>query len=145
LRTANCELFQDGTLNPPTSDEVPEVPTIATISFYDQEAIVEPCTTGNEIMAVIFNECEKYELELLDDGIYRDDLKLGEVGCTEGNWWVIRASSDQQKIACDSVAEAVQSLSVVNALSYEELLDMPFDQLNANEWRKLLEYGLVAA
>jgi hypothetical protein len=71
-------------------------------------------TPGNEVMAQIFNECEKYGFEILDDGIYQDDVKLGEVGCTEGNWWVIEASSvHQQKVVCDSVESAVQSLSVI--------------------------------
>lgn len=137
----------DGTLNPFALAEVPEVPQISELSFYDQEAFVdgelvagifydhdnyenlywrviindkeifrdttsarchsyvkqqyqqgtlpvqepfeEPCTTGNEIMVQIFNECEKYGFEILDDGIYKNDVKLGEVGCTDGDWWVI--------------------------------------------------------
>ncbi|QLE59629.1 hypothetical protein [Nostoc sp. TCL26-01] len=37
----NCELFQNGTLNPLTPAEVPEVPKISEISFYDQEAFVD--------------------------------------------------------------------------------------------------------
>jgi hypothetical protein len=47
-----------------------------------QEQLAKPCTTGNEIMAQIFNECEKYGFEILDDGIYQNDEKLGEVGQT---------------------------------------------------------------
>ena len=100
-------------------------------------------TTGNEIMAQIFNECEKYGYEILDDGIYNNDVKLGEVGCTEGNWWVIEASSShQQKVVCDSVESAVQSLSVieVSSVSCDELLDRAFDELSASEWHRLLEY-----
>ena len=31
-------------------------------------------------MVQIFNECEKYGFEILDDGIYQNDVKLGEVG-----------------------------------------------------------------
>jgi hypothetical protein len=60
-------------------------------------------------MAQIFNECQNYGYEILNDGIYQDDVKLGEVGCTDGNWWVIRASSvHQQKVACESVGDAVR-------------------------------------
>ena len=50
-----------------------------------QEQLATPCTTGNEAMAQIFNECEKYGYEILDDGIYHNDMKLGEVGCTDGS------------------------------------------------------------
>ncbi|MCC5640418.1 hypothetical protein LC593_32240 [Nostoc sp. CHAB 5844] len=70
LRTANCELLQDSTLNESTQVET-------------------PCTTENRIMAHIFNECQKYGFEILNDGIYQNDVKLGQVGCTDGNWWVI--------------------------------------------------------
>ncbi|MDZ8189169.1 MAG: hypothetical protein RMX96_30560 [Nostoc sp. ChiSLP02] len=90
-------------------------------------------------MAQIFNECEKCGLELLEDGIYRNDVKLGSVGCTNGYWWVIRASSGQHKRACESVDEAVQLLLVVEAVSYEELLDRAFDELTADEWLMMME------
>jgi hypothetical protein len=93
---------------------------------------------GNEIMVQIFNQCENYGLELLDDGIYRDDAKLGEVGCTNGGWWVIRASLEGQKRACDSAMEAVRSL-LINPVCCDELLDKAFDELTADEWWKLLE------
>ncbi|MBW4566086.1 MAG: hypothetical protein KME32_34445 [Mojavia pulchra JT2-VF2] len=97
-------------------------------------------STGNEIMVQIFNECEQHGLELLDDGIYTSDgEKLGEVGCTEGKWWIIRASSEhQQKVACESAMEAVRSL-LVNPVCCDELLDKAFDELTADEWWKLLE------
>ncbi|MBD2452217.1 hypothetical protein H6G76_34990 [Nostoc sp. FACHB-152] len=52
----------------------------------EQDATDTPCTTGNEIMAQIFDACEQHGLELLDDGIYKDDEKLGEVGFTDGHW-----------------------------------------------------------
>ncbi|MBW4565009.1 MAG: hypothetical protein KME32_28670 [Mojavia pulchra JT2-VF2] len=105
----------------------------------------ELATTGNEIMVQIFNQCENYGLELLVDGIYRDDVKLGEVGCTEGKWWVIRASSDiQQKVACSSAMESVRSL-LVNFVCCDELLDRAFDELTTDEWWRLLEYEAVAA
>ncbi|WP_242055979.1 hypothetical protein [Nostoc flagelliforme] len=63
-------------------------------------------TTGNEVMAQIFNECEKYGYEILDDGIYHNDVKLGEVGCTDGGWWVMRTGECQQ-MPCASGVEAV--------------------------------------
>ncbi|MCC5669724.1 hypothetical protein LC653_39445 [Nostoc sp. CHAB 5784] len=52
----------------------------------------EACSTGNEIMVQIFTECEKYGFEILDDGIYNNDVQLGEVGCTDGGWWVMRTA-----------------------------------------------------
>ncbi|WZF20546.1 hypothetical protein WKK05_15180 [Nostoc sp. UHCC 0302] len=48
-------------------------------------------------MAHIFNECQNYGFEILDDGIYNNGVKLGEVGCTDGNWWIILGFSDQQQ------------------------------------------------
>ncbi|WP_242054161.1 hypothetical protein [Nostoc sp. FACHB-888] len=59
-----------------------------------QEKEATPPTTENQIMAHIFNECQNYGFEILDDGIYTHDTedgklrKLGEVGCTDGNWWL---------------------------------------------------------
>ncbi len=93
-------------------------------------------TTGNEIMVQIADECEKYGFEILDDGIHDHEQKLGEVGCTNGRWWVIRATSvHQQKIPCDSALDAVWVLSMVELTqpSREELLDKPFDRLTAND------------
>jgi hypothetical protein len=68
-------------------------------------------------------------------------VKLGEVGCTGGNWWVIGQS--QAQVPCESVAEAMRLLSI--AASCEQLLDLPFDELSAEEWRTLQESELVAA
>jgi hypothetical protein len=105
-------------------------------------------STGNEIMVQIFHACEQHGLELLDDGIYQNNVKLGEVGCTEGNWWVIRASSEhQQKMACSSVIEAVRRCKaacretslLVNPVCCDELLDRAFDELTVDEWWRLLE------
>ncbi|MEH1987709.1 MULTISPECIES: hypothetical protein [unclassified Nostoc] len=64
---ARCNRFiewhhQDGTLNEP-------VPT--------QTEVEETATTGNEIMAQIFNECEKYGFEILDDGIIPERHQTG--------------------------------------------------------------------
>ncbi|BCL39983.1 hypothetical protein [Nostoc sp. MS1] len=191
---------KDGSLPTPlpAPEEYPEVPTVAEISFYDQELIAnselvasvefdndnhadlywrvvvnnveifrdttpakchsyvkqayqqgmlpvqrqeEPCTTGNEIMTQIFDACEQHGLELLDDGIYtRDGEKLGEVGFTDGNWWVIRASSvGQQKAACESAIAGVNSLLQGEVVDWDELLDKPFDQLSEEEWLLMME------
>ncbi|QLE45192.1 hypothetical protein FD723_33255 (plasmid) [Nostoc sp. C052] len=101
-----------------------------------QEEETPVATTGNEIMVQIADECEKYGFEILSDGIYDQDRKLGEVGCTNSRWWVIRATSvHQQKIPCDSAFDAVWVLSIVELTqpSREELLDKPFDRLTAND------------
>ncbi|MEA5503968.1 hypothetical protein VB735_12765 [Halotia wernerae UHCC 0503] len=79
----------------------------------------------------------------MSDGIYHQDVRLGQAGCTDDRWWVIRASSvHQQKVPCDSAFDAVWALSMVEveSVSCEELLDKPFDQLTAEEWRRLMEY-----
>ncbi|NEU84101.1 hypothetical protein [Nostoc sp. UIC 10630] len=120
---------QDGTLNEP-------VPT--------QTEVEETATTGNEIMAQIFNECEKYGFEILDDGIYQNNVKLGEVGCTDGGWWVMRTGECQQ-LPCECAVEAVQSLSIVNvstggkSIFDEYFLDQPLEQLTGNKLQRLLE------
>jgi hypothetical protein len=117
---------QDGTLNEPLPAQT--------------EAF---CTTDNEIMAQIFDECEKYGFEILDDGIYQNDQKLGEVGCTDGRWWVMRTGECQQ-MPCDSAMDAVWWLSMVETLpsiepTFEELLNRPFDELTPDaESRELV-------
>ncbi|MBD2492687.1 hypothetical protein [Aulosira sp. FACHB-615] len=100
-----------------------------------------PCTTENQIMAHIFNECQKYGFEPLDDGIYKGDVKLGEVGYTNGNWWVIRGCSAHQQYS-DSVFDAVRSLLVLS--DCEKLLDQPFEMLTAQDWQRLREYEPVS-
>lgn len=111
-----------------------------------QKQKIPATTTGNEVMAQIALECEKFGFELLDDGIYNNDKKLGSAGCSGGRWWVERASSDhQQQVPCDSAFDAVWSLSMVEVLpslktkSCDELLDKPFDQLTSEEWKRLME------
>ncbi|MFN6486353.1 MULTISPECIES: hypothetical protein [unclassified Nostoc] len=92
-------------------------------------------------MVQIADECEKYGFEILNDGIYDHDQKLGEVGCTNNRWWVIRATSVyQQKIPCDSAFDAVWVLSMVELTqpSREELLGKPFDRLTANDFSALV-------
>jgi hypothetical protein len=115
-----------------------------------QEQEVTPCTTENQIMAHIFNECQNYGFEILDDGIYNNNgVKLGQVGCTDGNWWVKRGYSVQQQYS-NSVFDAVRSLSMVDTVPHaeaadcEELLDRPFEMLTALDWEMLREYAPVA-
>ncbi|MEH2117791.1 hypothetical protein [Nostoc sp.] len=55
-----------------------------------QEEETPVATTGNEIMVQIADECEKYGFEILNDGIYDHDQKLGEVSCSDSRWWVFR-------------------------------------------------------
>lgn len=89
--------------------------------------------------------------EILDDGIYNGNIKLGEVGQTDGCWWFTRAAdTTQQRIPCDSALDTVWSLSMVDTLptaeptDCEELLDRPFDELTPDEWQRLWEYAPVA-
>ena len=109
-----------------------------------------PCTTENQIMAHIFNECQNYGFEILNDGIYTHDSedgklrKLGQVGCTNGNWWVILGYSGQQQYS-NSVFDAVRSLSMVDvstdskSIFDEYFLEQPLEQLTGNKLQRLLE------
>ncbi|MBD2532386.1 hypothetical protein H6G97_23525 [Nostoc flagelliforme FACHB-838] len=102
-------------------------------------------TTGNEVMAQIFNECQKYGFEILNDGIYQNDEKLGEVGQTDTGWWFTRAADETQRILCDSAMSAVQSLSMVNvstdgkSIFDEYFLEQPLEQLTGDKLQQLLE------
>ncbi len=127
---------KDGTLNEPTAPDQTET----------------SATTGNEIMAQIFNECEKYGFEILDDGIYNSKGKVGEVRCTDGSWWVLHAAEgNQERVPCESALEAVWWLAIGQILPHaetvdcEELLDRPFEILTHEEWGQLREYEPVAA
>ncbi|WP_221644666.1 MULTISPECIES: hypothetical protein [unclassified Nostoc] len=107
-------------------------------------------STENQIMAHIFNECQNYGFEILDDGIYNNKgVKLGQVGCTNGNWWVKRRYSVQQQYS-NSVLDAVRSLSMVDTVPHaeaadcEELLDRPFEMLTVLDWEMLREYAPVS-
>ncbi|MBD2535300.1 hypothetical protein H6G97_40250 [Nostoc flagelliforme FACHB-838] len=110
-----------------------------------QEKEATPCTTGNEIMAQIFNECEKFGFEILNEGIYQNDEKLGEVGQTDGGWWFTRAADKTQRIPCDSAMSAVQSLSMVDvstdskSVFDEYFLEQPLEQLTGDKLQQLLE------
>ncbi|MHC0068029.1 hypothetical protein ACWATR_34935 [Nostoc sp. UIC 10890] len=101
-------------------------------------------TSENLIMAHIFNECQNYGFEILDDGIYNNGVKLGQVGCTNGNWWVKRRYSVQQQYS-NSVLDAVRSLSIVDvstdgkSISDEYFLDQPLEQLTGDKLQRLLE------
>ncbi|MBD2492403.1 hypothetical protein [Aulosira sp. FACHB-615] len=110
-----------------------------------QEQETPAATTGNEIMAQIFNECENLGLELLDDGIYRNDEKLGEVGCAGGNWWFTRTSdADQQQVFCDSVSDAVWCVSRAELPGCADFVDeylqyRPLEQMPSGELKHLLD------
>ncbi|OYE00159.1 hypothetical protein [Nostoc sp. 'Peltigera membranacea cyanobiont' 232] len=109
-------------------------------------------STENQIMAHIFNECQNYGFEILDDGIYNNKgVKLGQVGCTDGNWWVKRRYSVQQQYS-NSVLDAVRrlcpsqtSLSMVDvstdgkSIFDEYFLDQPLEQLTGDKLQRLLE------
>ena len=101
-------------------------------------------STENQIMAHIFNECQNYGFEILDDGIYNNGVKLGQVGCTDGNWWVIQGYSGQQQYS-NSVFDAVRSLSMVDvstdskSIFDEYFLEQPLEQLTGNLLQRLLE------
>ncbi|WP_373527351.1 hypothetical protein [Nostoc sp.] len=100
-------------------------------------------TSGNEIMVQIFNECEKYGFDIFDDGIYQNDVKLGEVGFT-GAWWVVRTGECQQ-LPCDSALEAVRWLSMIDvstdgkSIFDEYFLEQPLEQLAGDKLQRLLE------
>ncbi|MEH1918222.1 hypothetical protein [Nostoc sp.] len=122
LRTDNCELLQR--------------PAPCSLSS---------STTENQIMAHIFNECQSYGFEILDDGIYNNNgVKLGQVGCTHGNWWVKRRYSVQQQYS-NSVLDAVRSLSMVDvstddkSIFDEYFLGQPLEQLTGDKLQWLLE------
>lgn len=97
-------------------------------------------TSENRIMAHIFTECQKYGFKILDDGIYKNDIKLGQVGCTNGNWWVALGSYGQPQYSY-SVFDAVKALLVI-----EELTDAEVDDCEPEEWGQLfVEAFLVTA
>ncbi|MEJ6487751.1 hypothetical protein N0Y54_42035 [Nostoc punctiforme UO1] len=110
-----------------------------------QEKEATPPTTENQIMAHIFNECQNYGFEILDDGIYNNNgVKLGQVGCTNGDWWVILGYSGQQQYS-NSVYDAVLSLSMMDvstdskSIFDEYFLEQPLEQLTGDRLQRLLE------
>ncbi|BBD63046.1 hypothetical protein NIES2109_58960 (plasmid) [Nostoc sp. HK-01] len=133
--------YKDGTLN----EEFIELPTQTTqpaLPPTEQLEAEEPCTTGNEIMVQIFNACEQHGLELLEDGIYLNDVKLGQAGCTNGHWWFTSATQgNQEKVFCDSAADAVWLLQIPDGLpsTNEYLQYHPLEQLSSGELQGLFE------
>jgi hypothetical protein len=117
----------------------------------EQNATETSCSTGNEIIAQIATECEKFELEILDDGIYHNDVKLGEVGFSNGQWWFTRATdSTQQRVPCDSALDAVWWLSMVDVSLPTEGADeylqyRPLEQMTGEELQRLLEKAELVA
>jgi hypothetical protein len=83
----------------------------------EQNATETPCPTGNEIMAQVCNECEKYGFEILDDGIYNSDTygrklrKLGEVGYTEGGKTIFNSQFAIRNLNLESVLAQTYKLS----------------------------------
>ncbi|WP_242072165.1 hypothetical protein [Nostoc sp. FACHB-110] len=133
---------KNGTLN----EEFLAPPTQATQQ--EQPEPEEPSTTGNEIMVQIFNACEQHGLELLEDGIYQQDVKLGQAGCTNGNWWFTSATqAHQEKIFCDSAADAVWLLQIPDGLpsTNEYLQYHPLEQLSPGELQGLFEARALVA
>jgi hypothetical protein len=110
-----------------------------------QEPEAPTTTTGNEIMVQIANECENLGLELLDDGIYRGDEKLGEAGQTNGNWWFIRTDdATQQRIFCNSASDAVWLVSRAELPECADFLNeylqyRPLEQMPSVELKHLLD------
>ncbi|MBD2682663.1 MULTISPECIES: hypothetical protein [Nostoc] len=164
---------KDGTLNPFALTEVPEVPTITEISFYDQEALV-----NGELVASISFDSENHEnlywrVLVNDVEIFRDTTPARcqsyakqqyqqstlpvqepfEEPCTTGNEVKRGCSSEQQYSG--SAFDAVGSLLEVEestdaqVADCEQLLDLPFEELTAEDWQRLRAYkpvpDLVAA
>jgi hypothetical protein len=77
-------------------------------------------------------------------------VKLGQVGCTDGNWWVTLGCSGQQQYS-NSVFNAVRTLSMVDVVPttetepafYDELSYRQLEQLNPEELQRLFENDLV--
>ncbi|MBW4557131.1 MAG: hypothetical protein KME59_14520 [Trichormus sp. ATA11-4-KO1] len=140
---------QDGTLNAPLPFGEAELVTQHQQLALPPQKPELPIATGNEIMAQISNECEKFGFDIMNDGIYRDNEKLGFVGCTDSQWWFMRAADEtQQHIFCDSALEAVWWLSMVDtslAAETKSFLDKPIEQLTSGELQRLLESEAVAA
>lgn len=108
-------------------------------------------TTGNEVMVHIFDACEQHGLELLEDGIYRNDHKLGEAGQTNGNWWFTRTDdSNQQRIFCNSASDAVWFVSRAELPECADIIDEylqyhPLEQMPPVELKHLLDSAELTA
>ncbi|MBD2505122.1 hypothetical protein [Anabaena azotica] len=110
-----------------------------------QEPETPAATTGNEVMVQIFDACEQHGLELLEDGIYYKDEKLGEAGCTNGNWWFTRTDdATQQRILCNSASDAVWLVSRAELPECADFLNeylqyRPLEQMPSVELKHLLD------
>ena len=125
-----------------------------------QEQLATPCTTENQIMAHIFNECQNYNNSQLpirnsqlhampknrklctcNDSItnYVHNCELRTANCELlSNWWVKRRCSGQQQYS-NSVFDAVRSLSMVDvstdgkSIFDEYFLEQPLEQLTGDK------------
>ncbi|MCC5640999.1 hypothetical protein LC593_35260 [Nostoc sp. CHAB 5844] len=84
-------------------------------------------TTGNEVMARIAQACEHLGYDLLDDGIYFNDVRLVEIVYKNGTYHYVQSLPSQQEVRSDCV----------------DLFDKPFDLITAQEWLILAEYEPV--
>ncbi|ABA24839.1 conserved hypothetical protein (plasmid) [Trichormus variabilis ATCC 29413] len=116
-----------------------------------QERETPAATTGNEIMVQIADECENLGLELLEDGIYRGDQKLGKAGQTNGNWWFIRTDdATQQQRFCNSASDAMWLVSRAELPEYTDTLNeylqyRPLEQMPSVELKHLLDSAELTA
>ncbi|MBW4458256.1 MAG: hypothetical protein KME55_39865 [Nostoc indistinguendum CM1-VF10] len=130
-----------------------------------QEQLATPCTTENQIMAHIFNECQNYNNSQLpirnsqlhamlknrklctcNDSItnYVHNCELRTANCELlSNWWVKRRYSAQQQYS-NSVLDAVRSLSMVDTSLAEPvhkyLQSRPLEQLTTEELQQLFNH-----
>ena len=113
-----------------------------------EELQEEVISTENQEMLQIAAECSRYDFELCDSDIYYNDIKLGEIICNNGRWWVsIESFQNNLKITCNSALDAVECLWIIASqttsetnLNCENFLDQPFDQLIEEEWNQLKKY-----
>ncbi|MBD2458763.1 hypothetical protein H6G80_32475 [Nostoc sp. FACHB-87] len=92
-----------------------------------QQQETPAATTGNEMMVRVAEACENLGYELLDDGIYYNDIRLVEIVYRDGIPCFVQTLAHQP---------AVKSSSL-------DLLDKHFDELLTDEWRMLQEYEPV--
>ncbi|MBC1238635.1 MULTISPECIES: hypothetical protein [Nostoc] len=89
-----------------------------------QQEEIPAAITGNEMMAQIALGCESLGYKLLDDGIYHNNVRLVEIVYRDGTPCFVQTLAHQPEAPSSSI----------------DLLDKPFDELTADEWRLLLEY-----
>ncbi|MDZ8188434.1 MAG: hypothetical protein RMX96_26705 [Nostoc sp. ChiSLP02] len=89
-----------------------------------QQEETPAATTGNEMMCQIALGCESLGYELLDDGIYFNNIRLVEIVYKDGTPCFVQTLVHQPQIPSSSI----------------DLLDKPFGELTPEEWQMLLEY-----